>query len=173
AAGLLQQDSDIPPFRIVLVGSAQGRDGYEAELRAQMETDGVRDLVHIHGHWEDMPAAYDWADVTLSTSTRPEAFGRVAVEAQAMGCPVIATNHGGALETVDPGKTGLLVPPGDEKALAEALKTMMGMAQSEKDAMATAAQERIKAHFSIETMTAATISVYKEVLTHCRGALTT
>lgn len=171
AAGLLQRSPQTPPFRIVLVGSAQGRDGYEADLRAQMEAAGVADRVHIHGHWEDMPVAFDWADVTVSASIRPEAFGRIAVEAQAMGCPVIATAHGGALETVDPGKTGLLVPPGDVEALAAALKTMMAMPPAQRHAMATAARARIESHFSIETMTAATLSVYKDLVTYRRGAM--
>ncbi|MEM9422593.1 MAG: glycosyltransferase family 4 protein, partial [Pseudomonadota bacterium] len=108
AARLLQAENLGTAMRVVMIGSAQGRDEYAAGLAAAMKEAGLTDVIHIHGHWDDMPAAYDWADVTLSTSTRPEAFGRVAIEAQAMGCPVIASAHGGALETVKDGQTGWL-----------------------------------------------------------------
>ncbi len=66
------------------------------------------------------------ADVVVSASNRPEGFGRVIVEAQAMGRPVVATDHGGARETVLPGETGWLVPPGDRNALAAAIERGAG-----------------------------------------------
>ncbi|CAK9042071.1 Translation initiation factor IF-3 [Durusdinium trenchii] len=85
---------------LVFCGGAQGRDDYETALRALIEERGVRDMVHLVGDCADMPAAYAWADLVIAPSTRPEAFGRVAVEAGAMRTPVIAANHGGAMETI-------------------------------------------------------------------------
>ena len=84
---------------------------------------------------DDMPAAYMLADVVVSASTDPEAFGRVAAEAQAMGRPVVATDHGGAQETVLPGKTGWLVPPGDPKALTTALEEALALDSTPRETM--------------------------------------
>ena len=161
AARLLQAKEPGTALRYVMIGSAQGRDGYAESLSAAIKEAGLANAIHIHGHWDDMPAAYDWADVTLSTSTRPEAFGRVAIEAQAMGCPVIASAHGGALETVAEGQTGLLVQPGDERALADAVLSLLTMPPEARKTMGNQALSRARDHFSTEAMTAATLSVYK------------
>ncbi|MEM9232669.1 MAG: glycosyltransferase family 4 protein [Pseudomonadota bacterium] len=163
AASRLHSQNTNVPIRVVLIGSAQGRDEYEARLRALAEDNGIGAHVHIHGHWEDMPAAYDWADVTVSASTRPEAFGRVAVESQAMGTPVIASAHGGALETVAEGETGRLVPPGDPDALAEAVLDFMRHPEDVKASYSAASRLRAVEHFSTEAMTAATLCVYKRL----------
>ena len=162
AARLLQTDPRVPALRVVLAGSAQGRDGYEEALRAMIETHGLEDTVHLAGHVEDMPAAYLWSDVTLSCSTRPEAFGRVAVEAMASGRPVIATALGGSLETVAEGETGLLVPPGDPQALADAVVRLAD--RDRRAALGAAAARHARARFTTEAMTSATLSVYKDVL---------
>ncbi|ADM09390.1 glycosyl transferase, group 1 family protein [Parvularcula bermudensis HTCC2503] len=163
AVAQLRPDGE-PPLRVVLIGSAQGRDAYEDSLERRISDLGISDIVHIHGHWDDMPAAYDWADVTLSASRRPEAFGRVAVEAQAMGCPVIATAHGGSLETVDPAHGGTLVPPSAPDALSAALAQMLQRPPADREAMGAVARRRILREFSIEAMTSATLSVYRAVL---------
>ncbi|RFB05029.1 glycosyltransferase family 4 protein [Parvularcula marina] len=164
AAFTLQKREGAVPFRVVLTGSAQGRDEYEAHLRALTEELGLTHAVHIHGHWDDMPAAYDWADVTVSASTRPEAFGRVAVESQAMGTPVIASAHGGALETIADGETGWLTPPGDADALAQALHNFMHLRKDAKSSISAAARARAVSLFSTEAMTAATLCVYKRLI---------
>ncbi len=104
---------------MVLVGADQGRHRYSAELVAQAERLGVAERVRLVGHCDDMPAALMLADVVVNASTEPEAFGRVVIEAQAMARPVIATDHGGAVETVEHGVTGWRVPPGDADALAQ------------------------------------------------------
>ena len=164
AASLLLRQSSNRPLRIVLVGDAQGRDGYEESLRTLIGELGLDAVVHLHGPWADMPAAYDWADVTISASVRPEAFGRVAIEAQAMGCPVVATAHGGSVETVEPDVTGLLVPPSDPEALADAIRNLMTADSAHYARMSEAGRARAAQHFSIEAMTGATLSVYKQLL---------
>ncbi|HLJ18834.1 MAG TPA: glycosyltransferase family 4 protein, partial [Stellaceae bacterium] len=105
--------------RCLLVGSGDAR--YRRELEALAAKLGLGGAVEIVDECRDMPAAYMLADVVVSASTSPEGFGRVVVEAQAMGRPVVATNHGGARETVAPGSTGWLVPPADARALADAI----------------------------------------------------
>ena len=97
----------------VLVGSDQGRQRYTARLIRQAEALGVADRLRLAGECDDMPAALMLADVVVHASTQPEAFGRVVIEAQAMGRPVIASDLGGPVETVEHGVTGWRVPPGD------------------------------------------------------------
>jgi glycosyltransferase involved in cell wall biosynthesis len=110
-----------------------------------------------------MPAAFMLADVVVSASTDPEAFGRVIVEAQAMGRPVIATDHGAARETVIPGETGWLVPPGDADALAAAIRVALALGPTERQRMADAAENNARSRFSKEEMCAKTLAVYRRV----------
>ena len=104
------------------------------------------------------------ADVVVSASTDPEAFGRVVTEAQAMGRPVLATDHGAAQETVSPGETGWLTPPGNSKRLAEALSWALELEPKARNHLAAKARARIVQRYSNETMCKATIGVYREVL---------
>ncbi len=92
----------------VFVGSDQGRTGFAAELEQRARALGIADRVRLAGHCADMPAALTLADVVVSASTEPEGFGRAVIEAQAMARPVIATDHGGAAETIEEGETGYL-----------------------------------------------------------------
>ncbi|MGB6318575.1 MAG: glycosyltransferase, partial [Litorimonas sp.] len=97
-------------------------------------------------------------DRVITPSTDPEAFGRTAAEAQAMGRWVVASDHGGARETVEPGRTGALVAPGDAEALAAALQSMP------EDYDAEAARARIAARFSKAALQAKTLAVYRELV---------
>ena len=96
---------------------------YFEQVVADKRKDPSQDL--IVDHCDDMPAAYMMADVVVSASTDPEAFGRILVEAQALGRPVVASDHGGARETVLEGETGWLFPPGDVDALASMLDKVL------------------------------------------------
>ncbi len=150
--------------RCVLVGAEQGRDRYRRDIDDHIARAGVGRFVQIVGDCRDMPAAYMLADVVVSASTDPEAFGRVAAEAQAMGRPVIATDHGGARETVVPGETGWLVRPGDPDALAGALGEALAMTTEQRESMARSAIGHVALHFSRAHMCAATLQVYEEVM---------
>ena len=151
-------------IRCVLVGSDQGRSGYRKELERLIERNGLNSVVRIVDHCDDMPAAYMLADVVVSASTDPEAFGRIVIEAQALGRPVVAPDHGGACETIIEGKTGWLVPPGDKAALANALRAALGLSKDERQAFAERAVENVRQYFSKDTMCAKTLAVYEEVL---------
>ena len=148
----------------VLVGADQGRSGYFAELRRRGRELGVADRVRFAGHCADMPAALMLADVVVSASTVPEAFGRAVIEAQAMARPVVATAHGGAAETVSDGETGLLVLPGDAGALAAALDRVLAMPPEERRALGMRARAGVRANCTVAAMQAATLDVYREVL---------
>lgn len=150
--------------RCLLVGSDQGRTGYREELVELVKRRGLTDVVHLVDECSDMPAAYMLTDVVVSASTDPEAFGRVAVEGQAMGRPVIATAHGATDETVLPGRTGWLTAPGDPQALAQALDRFLALSAEERGLMAQDAMDFVRAKFSKEAMCARTLDVYREVL---------
>ncbi|WP_330891421.1 glycosyltransferase family 4 protein [Ferrovibrio sp.] len=151
-------------FIAVLSGDSQGRESYRAELEQLIAQLGLDRCVRLPGDCKDMPAAYMLADVVVSASTEPEGFGRVAVEAQAMGKPVIATDHGGARETVIPGETGWLVPPRDARALADALEVALGLDADRRLAIAERARRHVAAHFTVDAMCAAYIRVYTDLL---------
>jgi len=148
----------------VLVGAEQGRRGYAAELVALAERCGVAERLRLVGHCDDMPAALMLSDVVVNASTEPEAFGRVVIEAQAMARPAIATDHGGAVETIEHGVTGWRVPPGDADALAAALDYVLSLPQEERVALGQRARASVSAHYTVQAMQAATIEVYREVL---------
>lgn len=149
---------------LVFCGGAQGRDGYQQTLRALIEKRGVRDMIHLVGECADMPAAYSWADAVLAPSTRPEAFGRVAVEAGAMARPVIASDHGGARETVIDGANGFLISPEDAEALSDAIERLMLMEPEERNLMGEKGRARATSVYSSAAMCDATLRVYSELL---------
>jgi glycosyltransferase involved in cell wall biosynthesis len=155
----------------VLAGDHQGRDSYLAELDARIAEAGLVGIVRRVGHCTDMPAAFLAAAVATVPSTEPEAFGRTAVEAQAMGCPVIVTDHGATTETVlappetpDLVRTGWRTPPGDATALADAIDDALSLGASARDALALRARAHVEAQFSLEAMAGATLAVYAELL---------
>ena len=157
-------------LRCIMVGSSQNRTGYLRSLHDDIARIGVDDIVHIVGHCRDMAAAYMLADVVVSTSVEPEAFGRVAVEAQAMGRPVVATDHGASRETVLPGETGWLVPPDDASALTAALRQALALNAAAREIMASKAMRHVRADYSKALMCARTMDVYKELLADAKAA---
>ena len=148
----------------VLLGSDQGRTGYRREVQAAIAARNLGSVVHMVEHCDDMAAALLAAHVVVSASTDPEAFGRIAIEAQAMGRPVIASDHGGARETVAPGISGWRIPPGDAGALAATLAGALATSTAARDRMGAAGLARVRADFTKEIMCARTLDVYDEVL---------
>ena len=151
-----------PAVQCLLVGS--GSPSYRKAIALAISRALAPGNFRILENCNDMAAAYKLADVVISPATEPEGFGRVIVEAQAMGRPVIATAHGGAVETVLDKKTGWLVPPGDSEALAKAIARALDLSPEERRAMAARAIEHIRKDFTSETMAARTLAVYRELL---------
>ncbi len=151
-------------LRCLLVGADQGRGGYRRELEQHIARHGLDTVIHIIDQCNDMPAALKLADLVISASTDAEAFGRVAVEAQAMGKPVVATDHGGSRETVLDGDTGWLIPPGDPAPLAEAIDAALKLDETQRRAIAERAIAFVRANFNKQLMCARTLDVYREVL---------
>jgi glycosyltransferase involved in cell wall biosynthesis len=152
-------------LRCMIVGADPATDAYRRELEALARARGVDTVVQIADLCDDMPAAYMLADVVVHASTEPEGFGRVVAEAMAMGRPVIATDLGAPPEIVEDGRTGWLVPPGDAKALADAIGRALGQSPEQRDRMARAARDRVAARYTARHMAAATLAVYRELWT--------
>lgn len=152
-----------PQIHTLIVG-AGGDPKYRARLDAAITRAGSNVTFRVLDECRDMPAAYMLADVVVSASTEPEGFGRVIVEAQAMGRPVVATSHGGAVETVVPGQTGWLVPPSDADALSAAIAEALALDGPGRAQLATRAIAHVRANFTTAVMVARTIAVYQELL---------
>ena len=137
AAAQLKAAGKLQGAVVVLAGDAQGRNAYVQALHAQVAQAGLASSVRFVGHVEDVAAAFLAAHVAVVASTEPEAFGRAAIEAAAMGCPVIATAIGAPPETVlaeptaaEDAITGWLVPAGDAGALADPVGRSTGARRS-------------------------------------------
>jgi glycosyltransferase involved in cell wall biosynthesis len=149
------------PWTAVCVGNFDGKQTFIRELTALIRGFGLEGRIRFVGHCTDMPAAYLLSDIIVSaSSTEPEAFGRVAIEAQAMGKPVVATAHGGRMETVLDGKTGWLVAPGDPKRLASALSEAINRPDL-RNRYGQAALTWTRNRFTVEKMCQETLSLYK------------
>ncbi len=147
-------------YVLVCLGDAQGRDDYVSELKRDCERFGLIDRVLFPGHSENMPAALACADVVISASTDPEAFGRIAAEAQAMQRPIVATAHGGSLETVMEEETGFLVPSGQSEALAKSIEKAVNWETYD----GLAARTHIAENFSKKSLQAKTLDIYRQVM---------
>lgn len=151
-------------FQILFAGDDQGRTGYAAEVQAAIDAAGLADVVRIVGHCDDMPAAYLLADFAILPTLVPESFGRAAVEPQAMGRVVIASNHGGVTETILDGVTGWLAPVGDPDAWAAALAHAIDLGPGKRQEMGVAGRKRARQLYSAEAMCAATLAAYEALL---------
>jgi len=149
----------------LLIGSDQGRTEYRKELERRIQQHNLQGVVTIVDECNDMPTAYMLCDIVVSASTDPEAFGRVVCEAQAMGRPVVATDHGGARETVIEDETGWLCKPGDVDSMARAIEKGLSLTPGKRARMAAQAKAHIAKDFSKEAMCSKTLEVYNDVLT--------
>ena len=151
-------------YGVLILGSDQGRTEYSDHLRTMAGKLPDETRVVFRDHTSEMPVVYALSDIVVNASSaQPEAFGRTVPEAQASGCLVLATSHGGACETVKDGETGFLVPPGDAKAMAEALDRMLEMSEEAKARMRSAAVESVRANFSTAKMCEKTLALYREL----------
>lgn len=164
AAAAKMKAAGLRDFVIIFAGDDQGRTDYTAELKASIAEAGLQEEIRIVGHCDDMPAAFSVCDLAILPTTTPEAFGRTAVEPQAMGRPVIASAHGGTVETVVDGTTGWLVAPGDVDAWAEAMTRAVELGPRGRRAMGEAAMSRARQLYRVDAMCEATLGAYERVL---------
>ena len=159
ALGMLR-DQD---WQAVCVGTIDESSHHVMALRKQLRELGLSGRIRLVDHCQDMAAALQLADIVVSASREPESFGRTVVEAQAMGRPVIATAHGGSMETVEHGETGLLVPPGDAASMAAALKILLADS-SLRQHLGMAGREQVLKNFTVERMCSQILALYESLL---------
>ncbi len=170
AAGQLVK-SGLAGVKFILAGDPQGRTGYVRELDAAIAKAGLGDIVKRVGHCGDMPAAFMTSSAVAVCSTDPEAFGRVATEAQLFGKPLVVSDLGAVPETVlsppevtEPQRTGWKVPPGDAGALAQTLRYVLDLGASELDQLAVRARMHVEQNFSLGRMCGQTLKIYADLL---------
>ncbi len=172
-AARLLAERGVTDVRYILAGDDQGRSGYVRELDAAIEKANLKGLVTRVGHVSDMPAALAASAVLAVTSTKPEAFGRSSVEAQAMGTPVVVTDLGAVAETVltpprvtRENRTGWTIPPNDPQALADVLESILVMGAAGRDALAERARNHVEKSFGLEKMCGQTLEIYSRLIEH-------
>ena len=155
--------SDIK-FHCLMVGPYTDKLRYKFHLENEIRRYGLSSKIYLVGECNDMPAAYKVADVVISSSIDPEPFGRVIIEAQAMGRPVVASNHGGATESIVEGQTGWLVKPNNPQALAEGIRKALLVSEEQRDRLSENSISSVHKYFSSDEMCLKTMDVYREVL---------
>lgn len=157
-------------FCCLMIGPTKERTAYRERLVTLTRSLKLDNMIRFLER-TDLPAAYSVADLVLSPSQKEEGFGRVPVEAQAMGVPVIATRLGATSETVLDGKTGWLVPAGDAQALTNAIERALSLGHDERRIMADRAVQHARANFDVKQMCASTLNLYADLLrarrVHC------
>jgi len=122
AASLLLETGMLGRLQFLIVGdTVPGDEALRDALSSRAEALGLGSRVRFLPFTEDIFGVWAAADIAVVPSTEPEAFGLVAIEAMACGRAVVAAAHGGVLDIVEDGVTGVLFPPRDAKALADAL----------------------------------------------------
>ena len=164
ALNILIEDYDTSNFQAIILGSDQGRKVYSKKLINLVQRYNLNKKVKFINHCNEMPLAYSLADVVISASIEPEAFGRVSVEAQAMGKPIIASNIGGSKETIINKKTGFLYKYDDPRELAKSLNTVIQLSPDELKSMGNEGRKNITKKFDVETMCQSNLKEYKRLI---------
>ena len=161
---LVKTELGYEAFHVVILGSEQGRDLYKNKLVNLTEQYNLSNQIKFIDHCEDMALAYKVSDIVVSASIEPEAFGRVAVEAQSMKKLIIASNIGGSNETIINGKTGILFDSGDATSLSKKIIQALTMDEATIKLIGEEARKNIIKKFNVEKMCFSTYSEYKRLL---------
>jgi len=164
ALNLVNKQLGYPSFYAVILGSDQGRDIYTKKIRRLAEQYRLTDQLKFIEHCKNMPLAYKISDLVVSSSIEPEAFGRVAVEAQSMEKPIIASDIGGSNETIENNKTGFLFKAGNPKSLSEKIVEVLNLDESALKFMGIEGRKNTIKKFNVEKMCFSTYSEYKKLL---------
>ena len=164
AINLVNIELGYEAFYAVILGSDQGRDLYKKKLVRLSEQYRLSKQLRFIDHCKDMALAYKVSDIVVSASTEPEAFGRVAVEAQSMEKPIIASDIGGSKETIVDEKTGFLYQAGDAKSLSNKILKILYMDETLLKSIGAQGRKNIVQKFNVEKMCFSTYSEYKRLL---------
>ena len=164
AINLVKIELGYEAFHAIILGNDQGRDLYKKKLVRLTEQYRLTNQIKFVDHCKDMALAYKVSDIIISASIEPEAFGRVAVEAQSMEKLIIASNIGGSNETINDGKTGLLFRSGDANSLSKKIIHALTMDETSANIMGKEGRNNIIKKFNVEKMCFSTYSEYKRLL---------
>ncbi|WP_440934737.1 glycosyltransferase family 4 protein [Candidatus Pelagibacter sp.] len=164
AINLVNIELGYEAFYAVILGSDQGRDLYKKKLIRLSEQYRLVNQIRFIDHCKDMALAYKVSDIVVSASTEPEAFGRVAVEAQSMETPIIASNIGGSNETIIDEKTGFLFESENAKSLSQKILKLLYLDETLLKSIGTEGRKNIVKKFNVEKMCFSTYSEYKRLL---------
>ena len=164
ALNILIVDYNFTNFQAILLGSDQGRKVYSKKLLSLVERYSLTKKIKFIQICKEMPLAYSLADVVVSASIEPEAFGRVSVESQAMCKPIVASNIGGSKETVLNKKSGFLYKHDDPRELAKNLNTVIQLSQEDLKLMGNEGRKNITKKFDVEVMCDSNLREYKKLL---------
>ena len=164
AVNLVNIELGYEAFYAIILGSDQGRDLYKKKLTRLSEQHRLTKQLKFIDHCKDMALAYKISDIVVSSSIEPEAFGRVAVEAQSMEKVIIASNIGGSNETVIDEKTGFLFESGDTKSLSQKLLKALTLDETSLKTIGIEGRKNIIKKFNVEKMCFSTYSEYKRLL---------
>jgi len=164
AINLVKIELGYEAFHVVILGSDQGRDLYKKKLIRLTEQFRLTNQIKFIDHCKDMALAYYVSDIVISPSIEPEAFGRVAVEAQSMEKLIIASNIGGSNETIIDGKTGFLFEAGDPNSLSKKIIQAITMDERSLQLIGIEGRKNIIKKFNVEKMCFSTYSEYKRLI---------
>ncbi|MDB3903523.1 glycosyltransferase family 4 protein [Candidatus Pelagibacter sp.] len=164
ALNLVNKELGYDSFNAVILGSDQGRDIYTKKIKRLAEQYRLTKQLKFIEHCKNMPVAYKISDIVVSTSVEPEAFGRVAVEAQSMEKPIIASDIGGSKETIINNVTGFLFQPGNAEALSKKIVEVLQLDESRLKSIGIEGRKNIIKKFNVEKMCFSTYSEYKKLL---------
>jgi len=164
ALNILVEDYNKTNFQGIILGSDQGRNVYSKKLFSLVQRYQLNNKIKFIDSCREMPTAYDISDVVVSNSIRPEAFGRVAVEAQAMEKPIVASDIGGSKETVLNGKSGFLYKSGDPRELAKVLNNLMELDKETLNSIGNEGRKNVSKKFDVDKMCHSTFTEYQKLL---------
>ena len=164
ALNLVNKELGYESFNAVILGSDQGRDIYTKKIKRLAEQYRLTSQLKFIEHCKNMPLAYKISDIVVSASVEPEAFGRVAVEAQSMEKPIIASDIGGSNETIIDNVTGFLFQSGNAEALSKKIVEALKLDESRLKSIGIEGRKNIIKKFNVEKMCFSTYSEYKKLL---------
>ena len=164
ALNLVNKELGYESFNAVILGSDQGRDIYTKKIKRLAEQYRLTSQLKFIEHCKNMPLAYKISNIVVSASVEPEAFGRVAVEAQSMEKPIIASDIGGSNETIIDNVTGFLFQSGNAEALSKKIIEVLQLDESRLKSIGIEGRKNIIKKFNVEKMCFSTYSEYKKLL---------
>ena len=151
-------------IKLIVLGDSQNRISYKKKLKKLVAKLGLNNNVLFLEQTRDMPAFMMLADLVISCSTKPEAFGRTILEAQAMGRPVLAFNHGGSVELIKENKNGILSKPLDIKEFADNIRKCLSMTLNERQKLSSESIRNVRKKYLTTLMCEKTLNLYKDLL---------